>query len=195
MKPLPLILAFLPLIAFSLLARLLPSGSIGVAALVAFVIAAAIVCTARPLWPPKIVNACSVVLFGVLTVLGFALGKNDDSWLATWGGAGVGLVMGLTVLLLVPIMPFTEQFARDSTPREYWNSPTFKQINKVLSIAWGLAIVALGISRVVAAIVARNSDNHRATDIILGTVVPVGIIMAMLKFTRSYADRASHKQG
>jgi hypothetical protein len=31
MKPLPLILSFLPLIAFSLLTRLLPSGDVGVA--------------------------------------------------------------------------------------------------------------------------------------------------------------------
>src|SRR5580692_6892230 len=40
MKPLPLILSFLPLIVFSLLARLLPHGDIGAAALAAAVIAA-----------------------------------------------------------------------------------------------------------------------------------------------------------
>ena len=55
----------------------------------------------------------------------------------TWAGAGVGLVIVLVVLVLVPVMPFTEQYARQSTPRAYWASPTFKKINRVLSVAWG----------------------------------------------------------
>ena len=112
MKPLPLILSFLPLIAFSLLSRLLPPGYIGVAGLAAALIALIAMATSRPVWPPKILNACSLVLFALIAVLGFTLGKADDRWLATWGGAGVGIVLGLIILALVPVMPFTEQFAR-----------------------------------------------------------------------------------
>jgi hypothetical protein len=121
MKPLPLILAFLPLIAFSLLSRLLPHGYIGVAGLVAAVIALIAIATSRPWWPPKILNACSFVLFALIAVLGFTLGKNDDRWLATWGGSGIGLVIGLIILALIPVMPFTEQFARETTPRPSGN--------------------------------------------------------------------------
>jgi hypothetical protein len=57
----------------------------------------------------------------------------------TWAGAGagVGLVIVLVVLVLVPVMPFTEQYARQSRPQAYWASPTFKKINRVLSVAWG----------------------------------------------------------
>jgi hypothetical protein len=32
-------------------------------------------------------------------------------------GAGVGLILGLIILILVPFIPFTEQFARESVPR------------------------------------------------------------------------------
>jgi DNA-binding HxlR family transcriptional regulator len=95
MKPLALILAFLPLIAFSLLSRVLPHGDIGIAGLVAAVIALIAIATSRPWWPPKIINSCSLVLFTLIAVLGFTLGKNDDRWLATWGGSGIGLVIGL----------------------------------------------------------------------------------------------------
>src|SRR5580692_9484533 len=109
MKPLALILAFLPLIAF-----------------IAIV-------TSRPWWPPKILNTCSLVLFALIAVLGFTLGKNDDRWLAIWGGAGVGLILGLMILALIPVMPFTKQFARESVPNAEWSSPTFKKINLVLS--------------------------------------------------------------
>jgi hypothetical protein len=192
MKPLALILAFLPLIAFSLLSRFLPSGDIGVAALVAAVIAGVAMVTIRPLWPPKILNACSLILFALLAVLGFALGKGDDSWLATWGGAGVGIVIGLVILVLIPVMPFTEQFARESTPQAVWNSPTFKQINRVLSIAWGVAIVGLGVSRVVAAAIDQHSASHRLPEILLGAAVPVVIIVYMLKFSKSYPARVTH---
>jgi hypothetical protein len=193
MKPLALILAFLPLIAFSLLSRILPHDYIGVAGLVAAVIALIAIATSRPWWPPKILNTCSLVLFALIAVLGFTLGKNDDRWLATWGGSGIGLVIGLIILALIPVMPFTEQFARESVPPSEWTSPTFKKINRVLSTAWGAAIVAVGASRVAAAAI-NGHTTRRLPDILLGLVVPVGIIVYMLKFSKSYPDRIAHSE-
>jgi hypothetical protein len=191
MKPLTLILAFTPLIVFSLLARLLPHGYIGVAALVAVVAALIAMATSRPFWPPKIINACSFVMFAVLAVLGFTLGTGDDRWLATWGGAGVGLILGLVILVLIPLMPFTEQFARESTPQAYWGSPTFKKINRVLSIGWGVAIFAVGVSRVAAAAI---SGTGRLPQLVLSLLVPVVIVLYMLKFSKSYPDRVTHHE-
>jgi hypothetical protein len=188
MKPLALILAFLPLIAFSLLARFLPHGDIGVAGLVSAVIALIAIVTSHPIWPPKILNSCSLVLFAVLAVLGFTLGGSDDRWLATWGGAGVGIILGLVILILIPVMPFTEQFARESTPQAYWSSPTFKKINRVLSAGWGAAIFALGLSRVAAAAI-----GGRVPQLLLGLAVPVVITLYMLKFSKSYPERVTHE--
>ena len=192
MKPLTLILAFLPLIAFSLLSRFLPHGYIGIAGLAAALIALIAIATSHPVWPPKILNTCSLVLFTLIAVLGFTLGKADDRWLATWGGAGVGLVLGLIILALVPVMPFTEQFARESTPQAYWASPTFKKINRVLSTAWGLAIFAVGLSRVAAAAIDGHT-TRRLPETLLGLVVPVVIILYMLKFSKGYPDRVTHQ--
>ena len=194
MKSLLLILSFLPLAAFSLLARLLPAGDFGVAALVAAACAAVATVAIRPVWPPKILNATSLVLFSVLAVLGFTSGSGTDHWLATWTGAGVGLVMGLVILVLIPVIPFTEQFARQSTPRAYWGSPTFKKINRVLSAAWGVALIAAGLSRVAAATIERQG-SHRLPDLLLGTIVPIVIVLYMLKFSKSYPDRVAHAQG
>ena len=190
MKPLPLILSFLPLIAFSLLTRLLPSGDVGVAALVAALCAAVATVAVRPVWPPKVLNATSLLLFSVLAAAGFASGSGTDRWLDTWGGAGVGLVIGLVILVLVPVVPFTEQFARQTTPKAYWASPTFKKINLVLSAAWGVAIVAVGASRVAAAVVGRGT-SHRLPDLLLGTALPIVIVVYMLKFSQSYPDRVT----
>src|SRR5271163_3942244 len=120
MKSLTLVLAFLPLVVFSVLSRFLPHGYIGIAGLAAAAIALLAILTSHPVWPPKILNTCSFVLFTLIAVLGFTLGKNDDRWLATWGGAGVGMILGFIILILIPIMPFTEQFARESVPQAYW---------------------------------------------------------------------------
>jgi len=191
MKPLSLIIAFTPLIVFSLLSRVLPHGYIGVAGLVAAVTALIALLISRPVWPPKILTACSLVLFGAIAALGFALSKNDDRWLATWGGAGIGLVIGLIILALVPLMPFTEQFARESTPKEYWGSPTFKKINRVLSAGWGVAIFAAGASRVAAAAIDGHT-TRRLPETLLGLVIPVAVIVYMLKFSKSYPDKVTH---
>jgi hypothetical protein len=193
MKPLSLIIAFTPLIVFSLLSRALPHGDIGVAGLVAAVAALIALVIARPVWPPKILTASSLILFTVIAVLGFGLDKNDDRWLATWGGAGIGLVLGLVILALVPVMPFTEQFARESTPKAYWGSPTFKKINRVLSVGWGAAIFTAGAFRVAAAAIDGHT-TRRLPETLLGVVIPVLIIVYMLKFSKSYPDKVAHHE-
>ena len=193
MKSRSLIIAFLPLIVFSLLSRALPHNDIGVAGLVAALTALAALAIARPVWPPKIITGCSFAVFAVIAALGFTLGRGDDRWLATWGGAGIGIVIGLIILALIPIMPFTEQFAREKVPQSRWNSPVFKQINLVLSAAWGAALVAAGASRVAAAAI-NGHTTRRLPDILLGVVLPVLIIIYMLKFSKSYPDRVAHQE-
>jgi hypothetical protein len=191
MKSLTLVLAFLPLILFSVLARFLPHGYIGVAGLVAAVAALVGILTSHPIWPPKIINSCSLVLFTVTAILGFTLGKDDDRWLATWGGAGVGIILGLIILALVPVIPFTEQFARETVPQAEWSSPAFKKINRVLSAGWGVAIFAIGLARVAAAALDRHNP-HRVLELLVGLGVPLAITVYMLKFSASYPDRVAH---
>ena len=88
--------------------------------------------------------------------------------------------------------PFTEQFARETTPQAYWASPTFKKINRVLSTAWGLAIFAIGLSRVAAAAIDGHT-TRRLPETLLGLAIPVVIVIYMLKFSKSYPDRVSHE--
>jgi hypothetical protein len=193
MKPIPLIVAFLPLVTFSVLARLLPAGDFGIAALVAAAIAAVALIAFRPIWPPKIIQGCSLVLFAGLAIAGFVAGHDDDRWLSRWGGAGVAVVMGVVILLLIPLMPFTEQFARQTVPRAQWSSPVFKKVNQVLSAAWGVAIMAIGASRVVAAIIDRHTPHSRPLVLLFSAIVPVAIALYMLIFSRSYPERVTHQ--
>jgi hypothetical protein len=60
--------------------------------------------------------------------------RSIDGWLFDWASGLVTLTIGLLLLMTMPIMPFTEQYARERVPREYWGRPTFKKVNGVLSI-------------------------------------------------------------
>src|ERR1700753_957057 len=193
MRPLTLILVFLPLIVFSVLARLLPAGLIAVAALAA---AATVLMTAlatRPIWPPKAFPASCLTLFALIAVLGFGLGRGGDSWLAPGAGAGIGLAVGRVILALVPVRPFTERFAREATPRAYWSSPTFRRVNRVLSLGWGGAIFAVGLSRVTAAAISQHT-SRRAPELLLGLIAPVVIILGALTFSHSCYRSSQRKE-
>ena len=151
------------------------------------------IAVSHPLWPPKILNTCSLVLFALIAVLGFTLGSHDDRWLATWGGAGLPLIMGLIILVLVPVMPFTEQFARESVPQAEWSSPVFKKINRVLSAGWAVALFGIGVSRVIAAAI-NGHTTRRLPELLLGLAVPGVILLYMLRFSKSYPDRVAHHE-
>jgi hypothetical protein len=193
MKPLTLILSFLPIIAFSLLSKVLPHGDIGWAALISAVFAVINIVMHKPYWPPKILNATQVAMFAIVTIVSFAGGAATDRWVATWIPAAVALIVGVVILALVPVMPFTEQFARESTPQAYWNSPTFKQINRVLSLGWGAALVGVGISRLIAVLIEQHSTgSHRAIDLIFAAAIPVVILVYMLRFSKAYPEKVTH---
>jgi hypothetical protein len=188
MKLLPLIIAFLPLVVFSLMAKWLPGGDIGIAGVVAAAIAAIALVAIRPHWPPKILHVTQFVMFAVIAIIAYAF-KSDDSWLHTWSGAGIGIVLGAVILLLLPFMPFTEQYARESVPRQRWSSPTFKKINLVLSGMWGVAIIGLGLSRVAAEAIDRHTSSHTLPQALLGLIVPLGILIYMIKYSKTYPQK------
>ncbi|HEX3200227.1 MAG TPA: hypothetical protein VHR39_21995, partial [Propionibacteriaceae bacterium] len=126
MNPLSLILGFLPLIAFNLLAGRVAHNGIAWGALVALAIALINMAITRPRWPPKIINLILASLFLVLTLIGFLGNRSINGWLVDWASGLVTVTLGLLLLVTMPIMPFTEQYARERVPREYWADPHSK---------------------------------------------------------------------
>ena len=113
----------------------------------------------RPPWPPKIINLISAGLFLVLTLIGFFGSRSIDGWLFDWASGLVTLTIGLLLLVTMPIMPFTEQYARERVPREYWGRPTFRKVNRVLSLAWAVAIVIIGLASMAVAALHERADS------------------------------------
>jgi hypothetical protein len=198
MNPLSLILGFLPLIAFNVMAGRVADNGIAWGALVALAIALINMAITRPPWPPKIINLISAAIFLVLTLIGFLGNRSIDGWLFDWASGLVTLTLGLLLLVTMPIMPFTEQYARERVPREYWGRPTFKKINRVLSLAWAAAIVIIGLASMAVAVLderAGSTSDTNLLDLILNWVVPIAILVFMVRFTAIYPDRARKAAG
>jgi hypothetical protein len=91
----------------------------------------------------------------------------------------VGDVLGLYVQATASSRPFTEEYARQSTPREYWGSPTFRSVNRVISAAWGAGLVVIGLASELVTVLderaASRSWDHLA-ELALNWVVPIAVI-------------------
>jgi hypothetical protein len=177
-----LLLTVAPIIVFSVLSGVLPPGLIGVAALAGACTVPIARLARRPVWPPELLGSCLLILFAAVAVLGFTLDRDGQSWLAAWGGAGIGMAAGLVVLVLVPTRPFTEQLARGVIPRAFWSSPVFRKVNRVVSTGWGVALMAAALCRVGAA-ASGQSTSRRVPELVLGLIAPAGILLGALKFS------------
>ena len=62
----------------------------------------------------------------------------------------------------------------------------------MLSLAWGAATVALGASRVVAAVIKQPPAGPVILQLVFSLFLPVVILIYMLKFSKSYPDRVTH---
>lgn len=192
MKPLSLILGFVPWIAFSFLAHRIAADSVAWSGLIGVLLVLGTMVAQKPFWPPSVLNIGMLIPLVTITVVGFVGGPDVDAWLYQWAVPGVGLFLGLFILVLVPFAPFTERFARQSTPQAYWGSPTFIKINRVLSGAWGLAIVVMGVCSLLVAALDLYSDDFSSPgtgELLLNWVVPIVVIVGMVKFTIRYPEQ------
>lgn len=192
MENLKFVLGFLPWIVFSFVAQRLDANGVAWSATIAAAMSLVAVIAALRRHGPKILNLGSLVLFTAIAVVGFAGGPAVDAWLFEWGRPLAGVLLGLYVLATVPVMPFTEEYARQSVPRQYWGSPTFRRINRVLSAAWGAAIVVIGAAGLLVTVLdahAVDASRNHTVDLLLNWVVPIAVIWGMVKFTAAYPER------
>jgi hypothetical protein len=192
MKPLSIILGFVPWIAFSFLAHRIAADAVAWSALIGVALVLVTMGLQKPFWPPSVLNTGMLLPLTLIAVVGFVGGPDVDAWLYDWAVPGVGLFLGLFILVLVPFAPFTERFAREATPKAYWGSPTFNKINRVLSAAWGLGIVVMGVCSLLVAALDLYSDDVATPafgELLLNWVIPIVVIIGMIKFTARYPER------
>lgn len=85
------------------------------------------------------------------------------------------------------LVPFTAQYARESTPREYWDSPLFRKANRVLTLLWGSVFAVRAVLGLIAVHVPSGNDW-------LNWVIPVVLLVMAVGVTRSCPDRLKERE-
>ena len=182
-----------PWLLFSIMTHRLGDNEVAIAGLVAAIVALAMMLYTRGRGGIKLLDAAAVVTFGVIAIVGFAGGRSVDDWLANFGRGGSTLILGALMLLSAVTVPFTEQYARESVPQEYWGTHQFRSTNRAISLAWGLAVVVMGIGHVIAGFVDSSTDpstGARPADLFLNWILPIVLVLLVIKYTQREAGHA-----
>ncbi|MFF7964420.1 hypothetical protein ACFZC3_03495 [Streptomyces sp. NPDC007903] len=171
-------LSFAPWIIFGVVASPSTWQYAALAALVA-----ALVLSAQDLLHGRIriLDATGIVFFAVLSVLALALNRSELLWLETYAQVISNGLVAVVAFASLLYDPFTAQYARESTPRQYWNSPVFRHINRVLTTYWGVTFAVMTASTWLAI-------HFPGQDDWFNWVIPVVLLVIAVKFTQRYPE-------
>jgi hypothetical protein len=134
----------------------------------------------------KLLDLAAIAFFAILLALGLAVGHDAHAWLERWSGEISNAMIVLVALgSVVARRPFTLQYAREMTDRDYWESPLFLHINYVLTWVW------IG-SFFVTAAVGWYGDGplHEPDNIWTNWIVSIAVLIFAIRFTEWYPSRA-----
>lgn len=139
--------------------------------------------------PVHLLELFGVVFFGVLAVFGLVGSAGTIDWLELWAGelTNIALAVFVAVTLLIR-KPFTLAYARDTTPRELWDSPVFLRINYIISAVWGLSFAVAAVVGFIGDAVYRDAGNFWT-----GWILQLAAMFFAVSFTEFYPDYAGAK--
>jgi hypothetical protein len=178
-----LYIALVPWVAFTLLAQ---HSTLKLASVAALVLAIAIMIRSIVTTGLKVLELGAVLAFTGFTVVAFGADHAAGVWMARYSRAIAAGVLALIAFVSLLFIPFTEQYARESVPREYWSSPTFKQINRRITLMWAFVFTAM-----IPFHIAAGAIDKRPTNIIFNWVIPIGLLIWGIRRSGEIADGAT----
>jgi uncharacterized membrane protein len=136
----------------------------------------------------KMLDVVTIVFFVALAIIGAVVGAHDRDWLDRYSNVISSGALGLLALGSLAFMPFTEQYARESTPPEVWGLPEFRRINRVLTLVWAVAFLGTAVLGYIAVVAPATSDWTN-------WIIPIALIAGAFKFTAWYPEHAGDAQG
>jgi hypothetical protein len=176
-------LAFIPWVVFTLVAQ---HSTLKLAALGALLASGLIAARSVRTGNAKVLELGAVAAFVAFTVVAFNADPATAHFLDRYARAIAAGLLATIAFGSLLVVPFTEQYARESAPRELWSSPQFKQINRQLTTMWGLVFAAM----VPAHVIAGAIDTHRA-NLIFNWAIPIVLVIWAAKRTARASDRAN----
>ncbi len=179
------ILGFAPWIAFSVLEgpkryELAIGAALGIAVL-ELVLGAVV--GARP----KQLDIAAIIFFVGMLIAGELVGPGGQMWLDRWSGEVSNAMLVVVALGSIACRaPFTIQYAREMTPREYWQTPLFIHINYVLTWVWTGTFA-------ITAVVGWYGDGplDQPDNIWTNWIIQIALLIFAIRFTDWYPDVAA----
>jgi hypothetical protein len=169
--------------AFTILADHGGTRFVPIAALIAGLIAVAITVYNTRGSRLKLIDATGVITFAAMTAIAFASDDAVRRHIVDYGRGGCALILGLVMLVSMLFTPFTEQYARESVPQQYWTSPIFRAVNRKLTAIWAGAIIVMSGGHFISGHLQAAGELHRRTNLTLNWVLPVLLVLFALKQT------------
>jgi predicted permease len=163
----------LGLVSWVLFTIIAEHGTLKVASIAALVISVGVcVYAVRGGSRPKMIELAAVGTFVVFTVVAFVADPSLTHFLTRYARAIAAGVLAVLVFGSLLFVPFTEEYARERVPQEYWHSPEFKAVNRRLTLLWGGVFTVMTGSHIIA-----GAIDHRATNIVFNWVIPIALVM------------------
>ena len=135
---------------------------------------------------PKSLDIAAIVFFAAMLVAGLVVNEAGRSWLELWSAELSSVMLVLIALASIAVRrPFTLQYARESTPREYWGSPLFLQVNYVITGAWAAAFAVTAVAGWIGD-GPLNQPNNAWTN----WIIPIAALIIAIRFTQWYPNVA-----
>lgn len=192
MSMLKVLTGFIPWVVFSLVATRAGAGGVTTAALLAFLVAVGFLVVSvvhgRSL---KVLEVTAAVVFAVYGGAG-ALYPAADAFLAQYGRSLATFILAAVIFALLPVMAFTEQYARESVPQRYWHSPVFRSVNRRISAAWGGVIAVMAVGHALAAWITEPGTTlpSRPVDLLFNWGIPALLSWWAVRYTTRVAAAA-----
>ena len=172
-KSLPMYVALIPWLLFTVLAE---HGTLKFAAIAALVISVVIAVPGIRKRNPKAIEIGAAVAFAGFTVAAFVVDAGTAHWLERYARAIAAALLATIAFGSLLFVPFTEQYARERVPREYWNSPKFKQVNRKLTLLWAGVFSTMVVSHIIA-----GTIDHQVTNIVFNWAIPIALVLGAVK--------------
>jgi hypothetical protein len=174
-------IALIPWVVFTLLVA---HASLAIGSLAALAAAVVIALPGIRSGRPKLLEVGAVVTFiGFLAVAFLADGATAD-WVARYARGIAAAILSLISFASLLFTPFTEEYAREQVPAQYWGSPRFKSINRKLTAMWASVFAAMVPFHVIAGAIDTTRGN-----LIFNWAIPLALVFWAIK--RSSAASAS----
>jgi hypothetical protein len=135
----------------------------------------------------KPLEVFEVGYFGVLAVIGVLASESFTAWLETWSGEISSLALAAFAFgSLLVRNPFTLPYAKEITPKEYWDSPFFLGVNRIISLVWALSFTASAAAGLYGDIVLKQPDNFWTA-----WIIPIAALLFAFSFSEWYPDAAT----